>query len=117
MPIFTAIGTALGFSAVAATAGGATAFGVGVGVAAAAAGTTAAVQAGAKSERIVEKKATETMNRMNALAKSATDPANAQATAQAKTRQRLSSMTQSVYTSPLGIGGQAELGVKSLLGK
>ena len=123
MALFTAIGTMImagfGMSAGAIVAAGGTAFAIGATATAVTAGAIAANQAGAKSERIIEKKATSTMNRMNALANVAANPAYAQAKAQTKTNSKLTSIARSetIYTSPLGIGGQAELGVKSLLGK
>lgn len=108
MPLFTAIGTALlGSTAV---AGGASAFGAGlaaVGVGASIAGSTAysMSQAGRKPSM-------PTMPQAPAIGAAETFAKSA-----ARQKSISASRSQSVFTSPLGIGGEADLTRKTLLGQ
>lgn len=109
MALFTALGMALG-ATTAASAAGIGAFGVGV---AAATAGAAAIGSGVYSATQANKKVS-----VPALPKTPSVTASA-AQAQAETKRLRSAMSRSetVFTSPLGIGGQAEVARKSLLGQ
>lgn len=109
MPLFTSIGIALGATA-AASAAGIGAFGVGVaatGLAASAIGSSvySATQANRKPSMPAMPQAL-AIGAAETFAKSA-----------ARQKSISASRSQSVFTSPLGIGGEADLTRKTLLGQ
>jgi len=107
MPLFTAIGTALGASA--ASAFGTGALVTGLTAASAVPGIMAATSRGGGSS---------TSFNMPELPQSpSTSNAAAQARSEAQRRRRSMSRSESIYTSPLGISGQANIARRTLLGQ
>jgi uncharacterized protein (DUF58 family) len=113
MGVFTTIGTWLGASSATAFATGATA------VTAAAAATTVGVT-GAQQASQAKKAAASQQEQMAALSQQAkkipTDASDIAREAALKKRKALA-RSKSVYTSPLGLEGEAETARKTLLGR
>jgi len=111
MPLFTAIGTAIGFGAATAAAGGLTAFGAGAvvaGIGTAAIGSTAY----SMSQSGKQKTSAPVLPQSPSIAS-----AEAQAKDATRARLKAASRSQSIFTSPLGISGEAEIAQKTLLGQ
>lgn len=118
MPVFTAIGTGL----IAAGIGGASAFATGITAAGIVGGTVGTMKYQANK---ASKDAKSAANDADVRAKQAvTDMQNAQTAAANQAQESINSRararvsgSQSIYTSPLGIGGTADVNRKTLLGQ
>lgn len=119
MALFTAIGTALGFSAVAVAGSVSAATAVGVGVSAMAAGAVATSMYSSNQQKKAYRDAGNMTMPSSPTAPVAPVKADAEKIAQAKTKEKRRAIARnaSVRTNPLGIKDEAEVARKKLLGQ